>query len=146
MDLLAITCRVLGPDDLDALTGAPEGLFDHPVDRAQAMAFLADPGHIIVFAWCWADVAGFASATILLHPDKPPAGFINEIGVREEFRRRGIGRAVSEALFAEVRARGCQGIWLGTEPDNDAALALYRAMGGDEVPFVGFGWDGALDE
>jgi hypothetical protein len=35
---------------------------------------------------------------------------------------------------------------LGTEPDNDAALALYRAMGGDEVPFVGFGWDGALDE
>jgi len=52
---------------------------------------------------------------------------------------------VTEALFAVARARGCKGLWLGTESDNDAALTLYRSMAGDEVTFVGFGWDGAFD-
>ncbi len=85
-----------------------------------------------------------ATGTVLLHPDKPPAMFVNEVGVREEWQKQGIGRAVMERLIDVARARGCQGIWLGTEPDNEPALALYRSMGGDEVMFVGFGWDDAL--
>ena len=47
-------------------------------------------------------------------------------------------------LMEAARARGCKGIWLGTEPDNAAALGLYRSLGGDEVSFVGFGWDDAF--
>ncbi len=134
------------PEDLKVLLAAPGDLFDHPVDAAQAAAFLADPGHMIVVGFVGGEVAGFASATVLLHPDKPPACFVNEVGVREPHRRRGVGKAVCAALFAEARGRGCRGIWLGTEPDNAPALALYRALGGDERGFVGFGWDGGLDD
>ncbi len=144
--MAGIACRLLGPGDLQALLDAPDGLFDHPVDPAQAAAFLADPGHLIVFGTLGGAVAGFASGTVLLHPDKPPAFFVNEVGVRDGFRRRGVGRAVCAALFDAARARGCDGIWLGTEPDNEAALALYRALRGDERRFTGFGWDGGLDD
>ena len=56
----------------------------------------------------------------------------------------GIATALMRRLIDLGRARGCQGIWLGTEPDNVAALGLYRKLGGDEVAFVGFGWDDAL--
>jgi ribosomal protein S18 acetylase RimI-like enzyme len=139
-----ITFRVLGPSDLDLLVSVRDGLFDNPVDAAQAVAFLADPLHEIVLAYAGDHAVGMATGTVLLHPDKPPAMFVNEVGVREDWQRRGIGRAVTERLMEVARARGCKGIWLGTEPDNDAALALYRSLGGEEEMFVGFGWDDAL--
>jgi ribosomal protein S18 acetylase RimI-like enzyme len=139
-----ITFRVLGPSDLDLLVSVRDGLFDNPVDAAQAVAFLADPLHEIVLAYAGDDAVGMATGTVLLHPDKPPVMFVNEVGVREDWQRRGIGRAVTERLMEVARARGCKGIWLGTEPDNDAALALYRSLGGEEEMFVGFGWDDAL--
>lgn len=139
-----ITLRVLGPADLDLLLSVRDGLFDEAVDPEQAAAFLRDPLHEIVMALAGGEAVGFASGTVLLHPDKPPSMFVNEVGVREEWRRRGIGRAVTERLFTVARARGCRGIWLGTEPDNAEALGLYRGLGGEEAPFIGFGWDDAF--
>lgn len=72
--------------------------------------------------------------------------FVNEVGVRDGWKRRGIGAVITGRLFEVARARGCLGIWLGTETDNGAALALYRKLGGEEVQGVYFGWDGALDK
>jgi ribosomal protein S18 acetylase RimI-like enzyme len=140
-----ITIHHLGPQDLERLCAVPEGLFDHPVDPGLAAAFLADPLHELVLAYEGELAVAFASGTVLLHPDKPPSMFVNEVATRDSHLRRGLATAVTEALFAVARARGCEGIWLGTEPDNTPALALYRKLGGDEQPFVGFGWDGALD-
>ncbi|MCB9651284.1 MAG: GNAT family N-acetyltransferase [Deltaproteobacteria bacterium] len=141
-----ITVRRLGPADLDLLSAIPEGLFDHPVDRAQARAFLEDPQHDIVVAFEGELAVAFASGTVLLHPDKAPGFFVNEVGTRESHLRRGLATAVSEALFDVARKRGCEGIWLGTEPFNAPALGLYRKLGGEEQVFVGFAWDGAFDE
>ncbi len=138
------TLRVLGPDDLDLLMSVTPGLFDAPMDRVQSAAFLRDPLHEIVLAFD-ADLAvGMATGTVLLHPDKPPAMFINEIGVRDGYLRRGIATRVTEKLIEIARGRGCRGIWLGTESDNDAALGLYRSMKADEVTGSFFGWDDAL--
>lgn len=139
-----ITFRLLGPADLDILLSVRDGLFDNPVDPDEARAFLANPMNEIALAFDRGEVVGFASGTVLQHPDKAPSMFVNEVGVREGWLRRGIGRAVTQVLLDRARARGCQGIWLGTEPDNVAALALYRSLGGEEVTFVGFGWDDAL--
>jgi aminoglycoside 6'-N-acetyltransferase I len=139
-----ITYRHLGPQDLDLLLSVPDGLFDNPVDSIQARAFLADPLHEIVLAFDGDLAVGMASGTVLLHPDKPPAMFINEVGVRRDWHRRGIGKAVTETLFDVARVRGCIGIWLGTEAENKPAIALYRSLGGDEVKGVYFGWDDAL--
>ena len=139
-----ITLRHLGPDDFDCLMKVPEGLFDEAMDPVQARAFLDDPLHECVLAFSDDLAVGMATGTVLLHPDKPPAMFINEVGVRDEFQRRGIGRRVTEKLMDIARARGCEGIWLGTEKDNTAALALYRSMDGDEVDGVYFGWDDGI--
>jgi ribosomal protein S18 acetylase RimI-like enzyme len=140
-----VEIRVLGIDDLGLLLAVEPGLFDRPVDPAQARAFLRDARHVLVAAIDGGRMLAFASATVLLHPDKPPALFVNEVGTREEHQRRGLGRAVMATLFAHARARGFQGIWLGTEPDNLPARAFYRALGGQEQEFVGYAWDGAFD-
>lgn len=62
----------------------------------------------------------------------------------ESHRRRGIGRALVRRLADLSRERGCYGMWVPVDTDNDVALATYRSAGGkdDEVCAVvnwGFG-------
>ena len=137
--------QLLGPQDAGILAATEPGLFDNPVDPVQARAFLTAPLHHIIVARDGGQIVAFASGTVLLHPDKPPALFINEVGTRESHRRRGFGAAVTQALIAHARGLGCKGIWLGTETDNAAARALYRSLGGEELTIAGYGWDGAFD-
>ena len=105
-------------------------VFDNSVDPEQLARFQADPGHHLVFAILEDTVVGFVSGVVMLHPDKQPIFFINEVDVAPAFRRRGIATALCERLIAHARAEGCKGIWLGTEADNAAARALYRRLGG----------------
>ncbi len=137
--------KLLGPQDIGLLLAVEEGVFDFPIDPEQARDFLENPVNEIVVVIVDDRIVAFASGTILLHPDKPPSLFVNEVSTHDEYRRRGYGLAVSRGLFARARARGCEGIWLGTEPENTPALALYRRLGGEERAFVGFAWDGAFD-
>lgn len=137
-EIMLHTC---GPADVDRVMAVAPGLFDHAPIRDQTVAFLADPANALILALAGDQAVGFCSATILRHPDKPPAMFINEVGVREAWQRQGIGKQVTQAMITLARTRGCQGIWLGTEADNLPALALYRSLRGDEVPGVYFGWD-----
>ncbi len=136
--------RLLQVSDLELLLQVENGLFDNPIDPAQACAFLDSPLHHIALAFAEGQAVAFASGSVLLHPDKPPSMFVNEVGTREGHRRKGYGAAVLHALIDHARAIGCKGIWLGTEPENAPALALYRSLGGEERPIAGFGWDGAF--
>jgi ribosomal protein S18 acetylase RimI-like enzyme len=139
-----ITIRALGPEDLAVLCAVPEGLFDEDIRPDQAEAFLADPANVIVLAFDGPLAVSMATGTILRHPDKPPSMFINEVGTRESHQRRGIARAVILRMLEIARARGCEGVWLGTEVDNAPAIGLYRSLEADEVQGIYFGWDDAL--
>ncbi len=142
----AIMIRLLGHDDLPRLLAVAEGLFDHAIDPVQARAFLADPLHMLALGFDGDLAVGMASGTVLLHPDKPPSLFVNEVGTREGWERRGIATAVLKALFEAARARGCKGIWVATETENAAARALYESLEGEALGCIAYGWDGAFDE
>lgn len=117
-------------------------VFDGPVRSDQLAAFISDPGHLMILAEHTGRVVGFASGTILLHPDKAAALFINEVGVETDMRRKGIARALIRRLMDEGRARGCSGFWLATETDNAAARALYRSLcAGEAEDVLVYYWD-----
>ena len=109
--------------------------FDSEVVAAWTAAFLDDPGHHLILAYVDGEPAGFVSATEVLHPDKPPQLFLNEIGVAAPHQRRGAATALIEALKVIGRKRGCTSMWVLTDEGNAAAMALYRMTGGS--------WDGA---
>ncbi len=139
-----ITHHRFGSDDLDRLLNVQPGIFDHAIRPDQARAFLNDPLHELIIAYEGELAVGMITATILLHPDKKPAMFINELGTLKSHRRQGIATALTEAMITVGRQRGCVGIWLGTEEDNPGALALYRKIADDEVKGSFFGWDEAI--
>lgn len=142
-----ITLHLMGPDDLARLLAVGEGLFDNPVRPDQARAFLDDPAHVLVMAYAGDQAVGMATGQVMLHPDKPPAFFVAEVGVRDAWQRQGIAKRMCTRLLEEVRARGCEGIWLATEGDNVAARALYTSLEARETgDVVVYDWDGAMGE
>lgn len=108
-------------------------VFDHAVDPRLWAEFLVDPRHHLAVAIDDEVVVGFASAVHYLHPDKPPQLWINEVGVAPSHQRRGLARALLDALLAKGRALGCSEAWVLTEAENAAARAAYRSAGGDET-------------
>jgi len=59
--------------------------------------------------------------------------WVGGIGVVPSARRRGIGRALMEALHAEAAARGVERVWLEVIVENTQALALYEDLGYEHV-------------
>jgi ribosomal protein S18 acetylase RimI-like enzyme len=133
---------LLADETAPLLSRVAEGVFDRPIDPAQLKAFLADPRHLMLLAVVSGEVVGMASGIELLHPDKKPQLFVNEIGVAPAHQRRGIGRRLVAGLIGAARARGCASAWLGTAADNAAGRALFAASGAASPPepFLLYEW------
>ncbi|MFE4450267.1 GNAT family N-acetyltransferase [Streptomyces sp. NPDC056796] len=124
----------------ELLAAAP--LYDAPPRPGWAARFLAADGHLMLIAYAGDVPAGFVSGIEMLHPDKGTEMCLYELCVDERYRRRGIGRALTEALAAEARARGCYDMWVGVERGNEAALAAYRSAGAaDDGVFAMLTWE-----
>ncbi|WP_256103275.1 GNAT family N-acetyltransferase [Streptomyces sp. ODS05-4] len=117
-------------------------LYDGPAREEWAERFLAAPGHLMLIAYVDGFPAGMVSGVEMLHPDKGVEMCLYELSVDEAHRRRGVGRALTEALAAEARRRGCYDMWVGVDTDNDPALATYRSTGAaDDGQFTMLTWE-----
>jgi aminoglycoside 3-N-acetyltransferase I len=118
-------------------------LFDSPPLAAATERFLANPTHHLLFAFDPAGRAvGMISGVEMTHPDKGTEMFVYELGVAPTARLQGVATELVRHLSELARERGCYGMWVGTEPDNNAAQATYRKAGAnDEAPFLLLSWD-----
>jgi len=86
--------------------------------------------------------AGFISGIEITHPDKGTEMLLYELGVEPEFRRRGIATALVEELASVGRERGCHGMWVPVDADNEVAQKFYRATdSGPAERVVTMWWD-----
>lgn len=105
-------------------------VFDQEIRPELLRSFLANEANQLVVAVVDGTVVGMASGITYVHPDKPLALFINEVGVSEKFHRQGIGRKLVSALIQRGKDLGCVEAWVATELDNLPARALYEGLGG----------------
>ncbi|HEV7783252.1 MAG TPA: GNAT family N-acetyltransferase [Chitinophagaceae bacterium] len=56
-------------------------------------------------------------------------GYLYDIEVREDHRKKGIGRMLVEAVTAQLEKEGVKELWLGTAIDNWAGQALFSSTG-----------------
>ena len=113
----------------DDITGAAS-LFDTGLLPGAVARFLADDRHHLLIAYAGGTAVGFVSGVEMTHPDKGTEMFLYELGVAEEARNLGVGRALVAELADLARTRGCYGMWVLTDDGNPAALKAYAAAGG----------------
>ncbi len=118
------------PGDVDRVLAA-SALLDGPATLEWTTTFLSSPGHHLLLARIDGIDIGFVTGVETTHPDKGTEMFLYELGVDESARGLGVGKALVAALADLARERGCYGMWVSTEADNDAALATYRSAGAD---------------
>lgn len=130
--------RLLRKGDARLLERVAPDLFDHNINHTLTAEFLADPRHHLAIAYDPEAelVVGFASAIDYIHPDKPAELWINEVGVSPAWQRQGIASRLLKTLFDFAEQRDITSIWVATEPDNEAANALYQSAGGNAEPSV----------
>jgi ribosomal protein S18 acetylase RimI-like enzyme len=116
--------RRLGPGDEDVIRALAE-------DEAQT-ALLADDRTVFVAAFDGETPVGFAFGYVLpRRQGRPTIFFVYEIDVGESYRRQGIGRRLMEELLF-----GQEDAFVLTDAGNEAAMALYRSLGGTRVDSV----------
>jgi len=86
-----------------------------------------------LLAWDEQELAGF----VLAFPERvgePDLGWIGSLGVREPWRRRGLGDALLRTAISELHARGLRRVGLGVDAENETgALRLYERAGMEVV-------------
>jgi len=97
---------------------------EDPWDAAALDRILALSGVFGHLAWESGAPLGF-----ILARDLGEEAEVLTLGVLPETRRRGVGRALLDAMMAETRCRRCGSIVLEVAADNAAARRLYAAYG-----------------
>jgi mycothiol synthase len=82
------------------------------------LAPAADPGRLV----------GFVRVQ-RYDDDGQPLGDLGPIGLRREWRGRGLGRELLRWGVADLRNRGAEVVYLSVEAENAGALRLYEALG-----------------
>ena len=106
-----ISIRPLGADEADR------------VGEVLGLARLHQRDGIYLVAWQDDDPLGHAHLRLTDPPE------LQDVEVRPDHRRRGIGSALTEAAEREAKARGFDRLRLEVSVDADAAQALYRRAG-----------------
>jgi len=104
-------------------------LFDDALREDAIERFLGSDGHHLLLAMEADGPLGFVTGIELTHPDKGVEMFLYELGVAEAARHRGVGTALVEALATLAQERGCRGMWVLTDEENEAGLRTYRRAG-----------------
>ena len=121
--------RRLDPGDGHRLARVAEDVFDHDIDVAHAEHCLSDRNHVVVVAIADGVVVGQIAAILHRRIDAPSELYLDNLGVTPRHRRQGIATRLI-ALARDIgRELGCDGAWVATEIDNDAAAALYGRTG-----------------
>jgi len=119
------TRRVTNPAEVLAASH----LFDKEPTLGRATGFLREPGNHLLIAYVDDAPAGFVSGIEVSHPDKPTEMMLYELGVDDGYRRRGIGTQLVRALIDLAHSLGFAALWAPTDPDNEAATAMYLKTG-----------------
>jgi ribosomal protein S18 acetylase RimI-like enzyme len=118
--------------DLDGRTAAAMAAFPIAEGPDRARGFVRLALRRVPF-WLWLRTLRlYTTGTRVARED---ALYIDALATAADLRRRGAARALLEEAERAAGERGLRAVTLDTTLDNDAARALYRSAGFDEVAY-----------
>jgi ribosomal protein S18 acetylase RimI-like enzyme len=58
---------------------------------------------------------------------------VANVATHPDYRRQGIGRALTERAMLQARAKGASAVWLHVRDDNPGAIRIYESLGFQEI-------------
>lgn len=123
-----------GPGDADEVLAVDTVAFEAPdeVERPWVEPTLSQPGVTVALVRAPDGRPAAAGSALVTDGDAGPAVYVAGIGVLPEFRRQGLGAAVSAWLVQRGFDAGARLAHL--HPDTDEAARIYARLGFVEVP------------
>lgn len=121
---MSLTIRRAGPDAAEAIAALHARAFPDGWSAPSIARLISGPGGFALIASLDGREAGFAILQCV-----PPEAELLSIGVDPASRRAGLGRAILTHAARDLMTAGATMMFLDVAADNDAALALYRALG-----------------
>jgi aminoglycoside 3-N-acetyltransferase I len=106
---------------------------DEPLTQDTLTAFLADERNVYLTVHAGGQLAGALHAIAYAHPAGRRYLYVDEVDTDEAFRRQGVATAMLQAAGEVARGLGAHALWLGADDGNEAAHALYRSLGAQEI-------------
>ena len=106
---------------------------DEPFTRDSLTEFLTDERNVYLTVHIKGELAGTLHAIGYIHPAGQRYLYVDEVDTDESFRRQGVATALLDAAQEIAREMAATAVWLGADEGNDAAHALYRSLGPQEV-------------
>ena len=125
---MAVEIIQLSESNMDVLNNYDEDIFDEKIDTYRLAAMLKERNNILLVAVHEGVVIGQVLGVIHRHPDKPTELYIDDLGVSEKFQRRGVATRLIEQLYIIGIDRGCEEVWVATEPENEPAIKFYESL------------------
>ena len=135
-----------GPGDVLAIAGLLEEMdrfygaagaepLDERARQISEALFSSPPAAYALLAWDGTQPAGVAAYSFLW----PAVGltrslYLKELYIGEEYRRRGIGKLLMQALFEVAGKHGCSRVEWTTDGGNVGAQAFYEVLGVPKHP------------
>lgn len=115
--------------NVDVLMGAAfDPVFGEAWSKTQLSGMLITPGSWLLLLRLEDKPAGFAIGRSTLDETE-----LMLLAISPEYRRRGLGRKLLNAVIAEARSRDAERLFLEMRSDNETALGLYNDAGFIEV-------------
>jgi len=114
----------MAPHHLDDLVKLEQLCFSQPWTRAGLAAELSSETAVFVVAQYHGQTAGYAGMHCVCGEC-----YVDNIAVFPAFRRKGIGRALTQELIARAKQQNAEFLSLEVRPSNTAAYTLYESLG-----------------
>lgn len=144
----AVAIRRLAPGDRDAARALAAVLADAFEETRPALgdayldALLARQDLVLLVAHDGPHVVAAAVAHLLPMTSREATELLlYDIGVAPTHQRRGIGRALLDALHAEAARLGADTVFVLADDEDTHALDFYRATHGRASPVTLFAWE-----
>ena len=87
--------------------------------------------HFTGTSWVVEDAGGRVVGFLVgfISPDRPAEAYVHMVGISPNHRRSGLGRALYERFFEDVRERGARRVSAVTWPGNRVSVGFHRALG-----------------
>lgn len=116
--------RLMEKRDLEQVCEIEKRIFSQPWAKEDFEASISNPNHIYIVAEEGDEIAGYCGLWMVAGE-----GQINNVAVREDFRKKGVGCEMLTYLLKLGRERNQDAFTLEVRASNEAAIRLYEKLG-----------------